>query len=124
MFAIGKDRVGIVTATAGTGKTELFETDQTGETVAWIDGCSFQVQTPVEVQNVETTTVMEYADCYMPSIDGTVTAADGTVIDFKAISSSKALREAATGRDYVMRGDAVFEGPPVPHVFARCERQK
>lgn len=124
MFPIGNQRVGIVTKTTTTGKTELFETPEAGETVAWVDGCSFQVQTPIENQNIETTTVYEVAECFMPSTDGTVITIDGQVIPFTDIASTKKLREFATSRDYLMRGDAVFEIGKAPHVFARCERRK
>lgn len=121
-FPLGTDRVGIVTTTGPTSSTEWSTPGSDTPTVAWVDGCSFQVRTPEEVQNIETTTVMEYAECFMPSSDGSVVTSTGSV-DFTTISSGKTLREFATGRDYLMRGDAVFEGQPSPHVFARCERQ-
>lgn len=129
MFTIGTDRVGIVGATVSTTKTDLFEAEQTGETIAWVDGCLFEIQTgymrhiAVEHQDVETTTTSEVAHCFMPSVDGQVETSLGPIA-FTDITSTKHLREFATGRDYLMRGDAVFEVGKCPHVFAQCERQK
>ncbi len=126
VFPIGNQRVGVVTATAGSTKTDLFEPDKAGETVVWVDGASFQIQTPVEDQNIQTTTVMEYAKAYMPVIGGIVPATP-TSIAVSDITSVKSLRYPyPDGPDYVMRGPAVLEEDirgRQNHVYARCERQ-
>jgi hypothetical protein len=131
VFPIGNQRVGIVTATAAITKTELFETDQAGETVVWVDRASFQIQIPTEDQNIQTTTVMEYAKAHMPVVDGNVPAVDGAgapaPIAVGDISSIKSLRYPyPDGPDYLMRGDAVLrhrQRGQENHVYARCERQ-
>ena len=117
MFRIGSERVGSETPVAGTGTTELFEPKSAvaSPTVVFVDGCSFQIQTPVAAQDVVATTVYEVAHCFMPVTDNT-----------RAIESTMLLRSPA-GLDYLMRGDAVVEVDirgRESHVFARCERQK
>lgn len=137
MFRIGKQRVGIVTAVpvldgAGNAVVDEAMEPETTDSVVWVDGCLFEIQTtPTGVGQFEqqdvTTTTSETAFCFMPSVDGTVATVDDDdvqgVVAFTAITSALRLREFATGRDYEMRGDAVFEVGKLPHVFARCERQ-
>jgi hypothetical protein len=131
MFPIGNQRVGIVTSTPTGAVDELMVPVDPADTVAWVDGCLFEIQTGMAPGAVEqqsdTTTTSEVAWVFMPSDDGHVASVDddgntGTVA-FTAITSNKRLREFATGRDYELRGDAVFEVGKLPHVFALCERQ-
>lgn len=134
LFPIGAQRVGVVTATLDNVETtELFETERTGETVAWVDNCLFEIQnftTPatVEQQTVETTTTTEVAWWLAPIVDGQVPAVDEDdnplMLTVASISSAKALRH--DGLDYEMRADSVRERDirgRDSHLFAMCERQ-
>ena len=137
MFPIGHQRVGIVTVVPvldvdGNPVYDEAMVPETTDAVVWVDGCLFEIQTmPTGVGQFEqqdvTTTTSETAFCFMPSVDGNVATVDDDdepgVMAFTAITSALRLRDFATGRDYAMRGDAVFEVGKLPHVFARCERQ-
>jgi len=137
VFPIGDQRVGIVTVVPvldGGGHPVVDEAmvAETTDAVVWVDGCLFEIQTmPTGVGQFEqqdvTTTTSETAFCFMPSADGNVATVDDAdvegVVVFTAITSALRLRDFVTGRDYEMRGDAVFEVGKLPHVFARCERQ-
>lgn len=134
MFAIGNQRVGIVTEVPvldGGGNPvvdELMAPVNLTENVVWIDGCQFEVQVHgvhlVEQQS-NTTTTNEIAWCHLPvttkGVDG---LGDPVVTDTRAITSAMKLRHA--NLTYEMRGDAVTEidiRGREHHVFALCERQ-
>lgn len=136
MFRIGDQRVGIVTDGEVTGYDEGNAPIYGDPTVVWVDGCLFEPQlatmaTPASIeQQTDTTTTSAVMVCVMPVIDaaGAVPLVDNNgepagSIAFTDISSEKRLRDAATGRDYEMRGDAVHEVGKLAHVFALCERQ-
>lgn len=135
MFKIGTQRVGIVSdipVLDGGGQpvvSEFMEPEMT-ETVAWVDGCAIEIPVrKIGEQQGLTVTSSEFAWVFMPSTEGRVPLVDvngnpaGSVI-FTDITGDKRLREYATGRDYVMRGDAVHNVGKVPHVFCECERQQ
>lgn len=131
MFTIGTQRLGIVTETPTGAVDELMAPVGPVETVAWVDGCLLEIQGTAMPGRIEdqsdTTRTNEVAWAFLPSVDGNVSAVDESgnplLVAFTAITSEKKLREFATGRDYEMRGDAVFEVGMIPHIYAMCERQ-
>jgi hypothetical protein len=131
VFQIGNQRLGIVTETPTGEVDEVMAPVAPAETVAWVDGCLLEIQGTAMPGRIEdqsdTTRTNEVGWAFLPSTDGNVAAVDEqgnkVLVAFTAITSEKKLREFATGRDYELRGDAVFEVGKVPHVYAMCERQ-
>lgn len=121
VFAIGNQRVGIVTKVPvldGGGNPTYTPANEpiTTESVIWKDGCLFEIQTPSEDQNMTVTTSAP-AWAFFP-VD----------TDTRVLVSGQLLRCPSVGDDdYAMRGDGVLENDirgREHHVFAVCELEK
>lgn len=130
---IGHQKVGIVSDTPvldihGDPVVSEFMEPEMTETVVWVEDCLLEIPIrKIDEQQGLTVTSSEFAWVFMPSADGNVTvindAGTPSTVNFTSITGDKRIRDHATGRTYVMRGDAVHEVGMLPHVFCVCERQ-